>query len=635
MPLKDFTIEIDRDGRTKLEIAEGGSATGQFDFNPENRIQGVIRDIEEGSCDIENLKDVGVQLYSGLFSPDLARAFDQARDQLLARNQRVSLRLLIPPDLWSLPWESLYDEGANAFLAANPNYSLVRDTLEKTDKRPNIAARNFPLRVLVAIPQGSGLNVEREWSNLKQAFADSENRKQVILELLEGQVTPDRLEARLRKPVDILHYIGHGEMNRANAFNIRLNDGSSDGAFWADAEAFTSLFYRIKPHLVVLNCCMGADVEKSPRGLSGIGAYLMKAGVPATIAMRYEVPDSVAIRFTDVFYRELFGGDEPGNIESALARARHSLFLNKRDGTIRGFITPVLYLLTGAEQLFAPGDQEPPPPPPPPPRVAALPAELVALLKRGECIPIVGPEILKLGVVRGGSPIPDPADLVERLAVEGDYPLQLEAATLQGMQAKASFLPSLCQYMKRHVVIRVLQDVYQNAQPPPEFLSLAAMNVPAIVYMYFDQLLERALAQMKKPVQTVTAIDRSFDPDPKATLLVYLRGTLQDFDSLVLTEDDYESLWDQIGTMCLGVRNLMKGRAGRSALILGVSPRDPLLKRFLARMLDAGSRRSQGPTFFVCTNHTQADDAYWAKYDVRWIPLDLDAFADGLRGVVP
>ncbi len=631
---------------TRINVPGLGSEKAQFEFNlnEDSRVFQVIHKIEVGSCRTDDLKDVGSQLYVGLFSGKVAELFDRVRIPACDQNARTCLRLTIPPELQRLPWEALYDEQRDSFLVSNPNYCIMRDPPREFEHRRSSDANKLPLRVLVVIPEDSGLDVEREWHNLDQTIGKLA-AEIIIPEKFEGRVTPDRLQQKLQQSYDILHYIGHGEMGSDETFRIRLNDpATADSEFWVDGETFAALFYKHAPRLVVLNCCMSAAPSASIRGLSGIAPSLLRAGVPAVVAMRYEVPDDVAIRFSDVFYRELLSGEEPGRIDAALANTRHSLYINKREGASRGFITPVLNLAADHEQLFLLSKV-------PPRRTesnlrpsavfktlreSAVPEELLETLRNGECIPIIGPGILGIGATRAASRVLGPVELLKKLASESDYPLSSEPASLPSNEWGASLLfPSICQHFqkekKRHRLIRVIEQFYQNAEPPEELSLLAGLKVPAIIYTYFDKWLESTLVGLRRSVQTLSAIDRSCELDPHSTLLVYLRGNLSDIDSLVLTEDDHEKLWDRLGLISPIVKELMKGRAGRSSLILGLSPRDLLLKRLSTRVLEASENRSQGPTFFVCDSHSKIDEAYWEKYDVRWIPLPLNQFIEALR----
>jgi hypothetical protein len=633
MPSIDFIVKLDSEGRTELKIEGFGSVTGRFEFDLSERVEQVLQEIEAGYCKSEDLKDVGSQLFSGLFAQELGKLFQKV--YIERQDQPVRLRLAIANTWWRLPWEALYDERRSAFFSSNPKHSIIRDTLPEDWKQPDIAPRPFPLKVLAVIPHGSGLDVEAEWDKVKLALADSIKRAEVELGRLDD-VTPDRLQEQLKSGVDILHYVGHGRTGAAG-FEIRLNHPNPRNVdFWMDAATFASLFWEAKPRLVVLNCCRGAEGDPLPRGLSGIGAHLMKVGIPATVAMRYEVADSMGRRFAADFYRELFKG-EPGKIDAAVSRARYALFINKSDDTYREFITPVLYMAPGTEFLYAPPVQRPEPPRPPPPEPqTTLPASFVDAIKSGECMPIFGAGILKLGAVRAGNPIPQPGDLIRSRAEAIGYPHALVPGT---DPVGGTFSASLCQYLQskrqRGMLIRALQTAYQSVQPTDELMVLASMAIPAFLYLDFDPMLEKALKQRRKTIQAIAGMDKSIEvTSPDTPLLVYLRGYLQDPDSLVFSEEEHAVLWDQIGAMSRTMRDFLKGGVGRAALIAGVSPKDWLLKRLASKALNAGDKRSQGPTFFVCKDHTPADDAFWEKYDICWIELELDDFVNNLRGIL-
>ena len=186
---------------------------------------------------------------------------------------------------------------------------------------------------------------------------------------------------------------------------------------------------------MVLNCCRGGSVV-TDRGIAGLGPMLLRRGAAAVVAMRYEVTDDVAVRFADEFYRELFGGETPGRVDRAVESARVVVFQNPTGGSRRGFITPVLYLAPGGEQLFPLDRPVPPapapaggaaaatgvePPPSRPPARAALPAGLVRAVRERRCVPVLGPGLLAALAVREAPP-PVPRNLIRSLADVSHYP---------------------------------------------------------------------------------------------------------------------------------------------------------------------------------------------------------------------
>jgi CHAT domain-containing protein len=117
-----------------------------------------------------------------------------------------------------------------------------------------------------------------------------------------------------RWPLDIVHFIGHGQIVNGEAL-VRLNDENVENDDqWVNGEIFASFFQRSVPRLVVLNCCYGGS-QASLGTLSGLGPFLLRAGIPAVVAMQYEIPDRVAI-VPEPFFGELLTGRVPGRIDA-------------------------------------------------------------------------------------------------------------------------------------------------------------------------------------------------------------------------------------------------------------------------------------------------------------------------------
>ena len=648
MPTPSLIVKLtDETGSYRIQASLEGteSVSAPFDFESldASRTAEVIGRIAAGDCGLDDLRDVGSQLFEALFSGEAGQLLEQGRAEASSESQLV-IRLSLPSGLQLLPWEAVYDEKKDNFLASNPKYCLLREPPDGvpavSEGRENLSR----LRVLVVIPAGSGLSVEHEWRNLSstvEKFGDA-----MELGRLDGRVTPDRLQQKLTERAwDVLHFIGHGEVSQEGSFKIRLSsDESSDAEFWMEAETFSSLFRTHPPRLVVLNCCLGAAASPV-RTLSGLGPSLLKAGVPAIVAMRYEIPDHVAVRFSDIFYRELLVGQQQGRVDLALTAARRSLYLNQREDAIRGFVTPVLYLAPGHQRLFqfAPSAAIRPPELLPKPSATPglqLPEDLVTALRDRKCIAILGPEILRVGALRFGTPPPGPKELVELLGQASQYPrpTDLELARNDGEWMASLFLPCVCQHYQkqkqRFKLIEAIRGAYKGMDPPAGMLAIASLNLPAIVYTHFDGLLEDALHRAHKIVQVASRVEQRCGVSSAEGLLVCVRGTLRDESSLVLTEEDHELLWERMGRLPRQTLEFMRGGLGCSRLYMGISPRDPLIRRLSRQLLGEGSSGIQGPTFIVCAEPTQVDEAYWQRYDVHWIPSPLDDFVEALTRAV-
>jgi hypothetical protein len=160
--------------------------------------------------------------------------------------------------------------------------------------------------------------------------------------------------------------------------------------------------------------------------------------------------------------------------------------------------------------------------------------------------------------------------------------------------------------------------------------------VPGIIYTHVDGMMEEALRRAGRQSQVVSFVDAPVGGQRITPRLVNLRGTLSDGKSLVLTETDHEELDDRLQRASSDVIDLLSGGAGRTLLFLGVSPRDPAVRKLCKLFLDAGEGTMQGKRYFVCPSPSAVDEAYWKHLQVKWIdaaPADVIESLSAVAGV--
>ncbi len=111
--------------------------------------------------------------------------------------------------------------------------------------------------------------------------------------------------------------------------------------------------------LVVLNACEGARTGTSDP-FAGAAQSLVQQGLPAVIAMQFEVTDQAAITFSREFYSAVADGYP---VDGALAEARKGIFATGNDVE---WGTPVLYMRLPDGKVFdvaRPAEKQPAPPP--------------------------------------------------------------------------------------------------------------------------------------------------------------------------------------------------------------------------------------------------------------------------------
>lgn len=335
-------------------------ATGQpepvsaFDVS-DAAVQTALAAVQHGRTEAADLQALGERLAAAVLPGAIRDLLLQARGAAAAQpGNGLRLRLrLAPAELNTLPWELLWLPGEAAPLCVSTETVLARFLSLPAPVRALEAPR--PLRILGIAPRAAGIDLEGHKSALNAAVAAASQRANaeggppVVLEWLEDVVTRERVRGALNAAeTHIVHFIGHGSLSEGQP-RLHLNDEQGDD-FPASAATVAGFFRnRESVRLVVLNACQGAAGD-SAEALLGLAPQIAAQGVPAVVAMQWDIYDWAAQKLTDVFYQSLCGGPEAGEVETALTRARAVLFDDAPDS--RAFATPVLLLRAQGERLW-------------------------------------------------------------------------------------------------------------------------------------------------------------------------------------------------------------------------------------------------------------------------------------------
>jgi hypothetical protein len=355
----DFDLEIERaaqDYRAEINCPAGQSSCAFSlpfsDLELENFLLRIghsgrgMRRID--SPEIQAAKAFGSRLFNAVFADEfracLRSSLEEAEQQ--GKGLRIRLRLNDVPELADLPWEYLYNPALNRFLVLSNKTPLVR-YLELPERiRP--LALTPPLRMLVMIASPSNyppLNVEREWDKLRAALQALEERGLVTLERVEPSLAALQQQLR-RNTYHILHFMGHGGFDeRSQDGVLLLEDEDRLGDRVSGQDLVTLLHDHSSLRLAVLNACEGARASRTDP-FAGTAQSLVQQGVPAVIAMQFEVSDEVAVTLAREFYGAIADGYPS---DAALAEARKAIFAA---GNSVEWGTPVLYLRAPEGKIF-------------------------------------------------------------------------------------------------------------------------------------------------------------------------------------------------------------------------------------------------------------------------------------------
>jgi hypothetical protein len=295
------------------------------------------------------IKSFGGQLFDALFRDELRVNLFRSLSEATAKGSglRLRLRLSDTPELAGLPWEFLYDRARNRFLALSHHTPLVR-YLELPDP-PRPLPVDPPLHVLVMISSPADfvhLDVDQEWAKLSDALAPLASTHRVTLERLQT-TTLAALRERLRRgDCHVLHFIGHGGFDQQSQDGVLvLEDQVGRGRLVSGQDLGMVLHDHDPLRLVVLNACEGARSDVTDP-FAGTAQSLIQQGIPAVIAMQFEITDTAAITFS----HELYGAVADGYpLDGALAEARKAMYA---DGNQVEWATPVLYLSAPDGRIF-------------------------------------------------------------------------------------------------------------------------------------------------------------------------------------------------------------------------------------------------------------------------------------------
>lgn len=143
-----------------------------------------------------------------------------------------------------------------------------------------------------------------------------------------------------------------------------------------------------------------------------------------------------------------------------------------------------------------------------------------------------------------------------------------------------------------------------------------------------DRRLERAFEEMKRPLGVIVGnVDVAFEDERKAQLYK-LRGSLERVESLVLTEDDYETFFEDQSSISVVLQGYL---ARKTILFVGYDLADPHFKRLYRKVtapLDDYARRAyafgETPPPRVCR--------WCERRGIEVVEADATAFLEALAG---
>ncbi|MBX3001128.1 MAG: CHAT domain-containing protein [Caldilineaceae bacterium] len=531
--------------------------------------------LDAGFLPFEAGKDAdrdGRALFEWLLADERFRA---AWNESRAQQPRRRVRLIIDrdaPEIHNLPWELLIEERDD-----HPALHVAAATATPFSRylagawQPGRPILTRPIKVLAAIASPADLesmgmppfNVEQEWQNLKRPLADIA----VEVTYLPQPCTLGAIEAALRKGYHVLHIVAHGyfDLDLRQALLLLCNgEGNTD---LVSEQKFAEMLARLMAtatddeghlRLVYLDGCETA-MRDSADAFRGFGPALVRAGVPAVIAMQEAVNVRTSRQFTTTFYGSLL---EHGLVDLAANQARATILTEN----LPGAAIPVLFMRLQGGQLLGKrgqilGDQP-----------ESFWSALLDNIADEYCVPFLGPGVT-------AHLLPTPGDLAQSLAAKYNYPF----ATSRNLPRVSQFVDTMDRQILRRSLVQYLIEGFHRKlglDAPQvsrrarlsEFIAtsdwidrsrqlfeteihqqLASLNLPLYVTTNFDTFMLEALRSngkdgreeeihWREPLRRQASRPQTYlQPEPTAVapVVLHLFGTADDLLSMVITEDDH------------------------------------------------------------------------------------------------
>ncbi|WHZ15243.1 MAG: hypothetical protein OJF52_002084 [Nitrospira sp.] len=298
-----------------------------------------------------DLQQLGGALFKALFPGQVRRLYDAARSEQLG--QRLNLIFTSDNDWFARQaWEFIYDPDRKTFLALE-EVNFTRNVLTAVPAE-RIPTRGGAMRILVVVAQPLGLgklSVEEEADVIRSGFRRLLDAGLAEVDLLLD-ATPELLHRTLEAagaPLDILHFIGHGEYREGTDSGYLVFENPDGGVQELDSSTLRQIVCRRGIRLVCLNACETGRGGREDFS-RGVAQALIAGGVPAVVANQYPVLDVSATSFSRHFYWALAMGQSIGDAaREARVAVNYSI-----SGEAIDWAVPVVFARNPAQRLCVP-----------------------------------------------------------------------------------------------------------------------------------------------------------------------------------------------------------------------------------------------------------------------------------------
>jgi hypothetical protein len=265
--------------------------------------QALALRLERLDLDERAMADLGILLFQAIFQGSIKETYIRSLAFLKAE-QGLRLRFTIGPEavqIAQLPWEFLYDPEEQRPLALLDT-PIVR-YLPQPASIPTLST-TLPLKVLLTSAQTLPTpDASLELNEIRAALQGLGDAVQIDS---EEHLTLQQLQRLVRRGFHIWHFVGQASLGEQGLAGVLHLENGQGGVEFVSAAQLGILLNRSGIRLVVLNTCEKTRLAIDP--LRSIASSLIRAQVPAVIAMQFSISERAARAFAVEFYKALSEG---------------------------------------------------------------------------------------------------------------------------------------------------------------------------------------------------------------------------------------------------------------------------------------------------------------------------------------
>jgi len=284
------------------------------------------------------LECFGAKLFQALMPDKIGALYLSSYQRASEDGGGLRIRLTLPSDLTHIPWEFAFDRYRNTNLGRSAKTALSRYVeIPAVETLP----LKLPLRILFvsSLPSElSPLSLSLEQKKIERVLRELESQNLVKFDFLPHATLSSLRQKLLDYEYHVVHFMCHGGFDPTARESFVVLEDDNGLSHSVNATQLQHLLRdTASTRLVVLNACVTSD----------IAMLLGQVGIPAVVAMQYEVLDDSALVFAERFYSLIATG---WPVDAAISEARNEIGLNfprRAD-----WATPVLYMRSDTGMIF-------------------------------------------------------------------------------------------------------------------------------------------------------------------------------------------------------------------------------------------------------------------------------------------